>query len=43
LASALSATPFCQRHLKRGFDALMDVFEQNKHPLVFDPGRKSYV
>jgi Suppressor of fused protein (SUFU) len=36
-------TAECHFKLKRGFEALMDVFDQKKHPLVFDPGRKSYV
>ena len=36
-------TAECHFKLKRGFEALMDVFDQKKHPLVFDPGRTSYV
>jgi hypothetical protein len=36
-------TAECDFKLKRGFGALMKLFDQNKHPLVFDPGRKSYV
>ena len=26
-----------------GMNALLDLFAQNKHPWIFDPGRKSYV
>jgi hypothetical protein len=36
-------TAECDFKLKRGVDALMELFDRNKHPLVFDPGRKSYV
>jgi hypothetical protein len=36
-------TAECNFKLKRGFGALMKLFDQNQHPLVFDPGRKSYV
>jgi hypothetical protein len=26
-----------------GMDALLDLFETNRHPWLFDPGRRSYV
>lgn len=29
--------------LTNGFDAMMSLFEPNRHPYVFDPQRKSYV
>jgi hypothetical protein len=29
--------------LTRGFDAMLNLFQQNRHPHVFDPHRKSYV
>jgi len=33
----------CNLKLKKGFDAILDLFEQHRHPHVFDPHRKSYV
>jgi hypothetical protein len=36
-------TAECNFKLKNGFDAILDLFGQNKHPYVFDPKRKSYV
>lgn len=36
-------TAECNLKLKKGFDAILDLFEQHKHPHVFDPTRKSYV
>jgi Suppressor of fused protein (SUFU) len=29
--------------LKKGFDAILDLFQQHRHPHVFDPNRKSYL
>jgi suppressor of fused protein SUFU len=37
------STPECNLKLAKGLDALMDLFERNRHPHVFDPARKSYV
>ena len=28
---------------RKGVNALLDVFEENQHPWIFDPNRKSYV
>ena len=36
-------TAECNFKLTRGFDAMMGLFQQNRHPHVFDPHRKSYV
>ena len=29
--------------LLKGYNAIIDLFQQNKHPVIFDPTRKSYV
>ena len=36
-------TAECNFKLKKGFGAIMDLFQQNRHPHVFDPNRRSYV
>ena len=36
-------TAECNFKLTRGFDAMLNLFQQNRHPYVFDPHRKSYV
>jgi hypothetical protein len=36
-------TAECNFKLTHGFDAMLDLFQQNRHPHVFDPRRKSYV
>jgi hypothetical protein len=36
-------TAECNYKLKNGFGAMMQLFGKNKHPLSFDPARKSYV
>lgn len=36
-------TPECNYKLARGFDAMLDLFQQHRHPHVFDPNRPSYV
>lgn len=36
-------TAECNFKLTSGFDAMLDLFQQNRHPHVFDPNRKSYV
>jgi len=36
-------TPECNLKLARGVNAILDLFEQNRHPYVFDPHRASYV
>jgi len=33
----------CNFKLKNGFDAMLDLFQQHRHPHVFNPHRKSYV
>ncbi len=33
----------CRLKLAKGLDAILDLFQQNRHPHVFDPYRKSYV
>jgi len=33
----------CKLKLAKGLDAILDLFEQNRHPHVFNPGRNSYV
>jgi len=32
----------CNYKLQNGFDAMLDLFDQNQHPHVFDPKRKTY-
>ena len=36
-------TAECNYKLKKGLDAILDLFERNRHPHIFDPNRKSYV
>ena len=36
-------TAECNFKLAKGFDAMLNLFQQNRHPHVFDPHRKSYV
>jgi hypothetical protein len=36
-------TPECNLKLVDGFDAILDLFQENRHPHVFDPARGSYV
>jgi hypothetical protein len=36
-------TSECNLKLARGVNAILDLFEQNRHPYVFDPNRASYV
>jgi hypothetical protein len=36
-------TAECNFKLTRGFDAMLNIFQQNRHPHVFDPHRRSYV
>lgn len=36
-------TSECNLKLAKGFDAILDLFEQNQHPHIFDPNRISYV
>lgn len=36
-------TPECELKLKRGTNAILELFEQHQHPHVFDPRRASYV
>jgi hypothetical protein len=36
-------TAECNFKLTRGFDEMLNLFQQNRHPHVFDPHRKSYV
>jgi hypothetical protein len=33
----------CEFKLEKGYDAMLELFEQHRHPLVFDPERGSYV
>lgn len=33
----------CQLKLAKGSSALLDLFQENKHPYIYDPSRKSYV
>ncbi|HLY18803.1 MAG TPA: suppressor of fused domain protein [Bryobacteraceae bacterium] len=35
--------PECDLKLEQGFGAILDLFGKNRHPHVFDPGRRSYV
>jgi hypothetical protein len=37
------STPECNLKLDQGYDAILGLFEKNRHPHVFDPARKSYV
>ncbi|HKE24764.1 MAG TPA: suppressor of fused domain protein [Bryobacteraceae bacterium] len=37
------SAPECHLKLKRGFNAILDLFENNRHPHIFDPVPKSYV
>jgi hypothetical protein len=36
-------TPECNFKLEKGTSAILGLFQQNRHPYVFDPTRKSYV
>jgi hypothetical protein len=36
-------TAECNFKLKKGFQAILDLFDQHRHPHIFDPARKSYV
>ena len=36
-------TAECNFKLKNGFDAIVGLLQQHRHPYVFDPARKSYV
>jgi len=36
-------TAECNLKLAKGSDAILDLFQKNRHPHVFDPDRKSYV
>lgn len=36
-------TAECNYKLEKGFNAILDLFDRNRHPHVFDPTRKSYV
>jgi hypothetical protein len=36
-------TPECNLKLAKGSSAILDLFQKNRHPHVFDPNRKSYV
>jgi hypothetical protein len=36
-------TAECNFKLTNGFDAMLNVLQENRHPYVFDPHRKSYV
>ncbi len=33
----------CKLKLAKGFDAILNLFQEHRHPHVFDPNRKSYV
>jgi hypothetical protein len=35
--------PECHLKLAKGLDTLLDLFQRNRHPHVFDPNRTSYV
>lgn len=37
------STPECNLKLEQGFGAILDLFEENRHPHLFNPARKSYV
>ena len=36
-------TAECNFKLKNGFGSMLSLFQQNRHPYVFDPNLKSYV
>ena len=36
-------TPECNFKLESGFEAMLDLFQQRKHPHIFHPNRPSYV
>jgi hypothetical protein len=36
-------TAECNLKLEKGFNAILGLFQQHRHPHVYDPGRKSYV
>ena len=36
-------TAECNLKLAKGLEAILDLFERNRHPHIFDPARKSYV
>jgi hypothetical protein len=36
-------TQECNFKLERGFGAMLDLFQQHRHPHVFEPNRQSYV
>jgi suppressor of fused protein SUFU len=36
-------TAECNLKLEKGLEAILDPFQQHRHPHVFDPNRKSYV
>jgi hypothetical protein len=36
------STAECNLKLTKGFGAVLDLFEKNRHPYVFDPTRRSY-
>jgi hypothetical protein len=36
-------TPECNLKLAKGFDAILDLFQQYRHPHVFEPNRRSYL
>lgn len=36
-------TPECNFKLTKGLDAMLDLFQQHRHPYVFDPNRRSYL
>ena len=36
-------TAECNLKLAKGLEAMLDLFERNNHPHVFEPDRKSYV
>ena len=35
-------TAECNLKLEKGFDAILDLFQEHRHPHVYDPGRQSY-
>jgi hypothetical protein len=37
------STRECNLKLEKGFDTVLGLFEQNRHPHAFDPARKSYI
>jgi hypothetical protein len=36
-------TPECNLKLVEGFEAILDLFQRNRHPHIFNPARSSYV